>query len=105
LFQAQVVDLHALPFPAHAAVDVQDPLDVPLHVHIEVMLEEIAAICAGLHLLARAELSADRRDELREIGKAVRAIRFQFDPYNEAEVMAMVHRVGQYAQAMQPARG
>jgi antitoxin component of RelBE/YafQ-DinJ toxin-antitoxin module len=101
LFQAQVVDLHALPFPAHTTADVRDPLGVPLHVHIEVMLEEIAAISARLHQMAQAVHSPDRREALREIGKSLRAIRFQFDPYNETEVMAMVHRVGQYSQAMQ----
>jgi len=33
----------------------------------------------------------------------VRAMRFQFDPYNEVEVMAMVRKISQYAKAMQSA--
>ena len=32
-----------------------------------------------------AEHSPDKRTELREIGKAVRAMRFQFDPTTKAE--------------------
>ena len=32
------------------------------------------------------------------------AMRFQFDPYNEGEVMAMVRKISQYAKAMQPAQ-
>ena len=31
-------------------------------------------------------------------------MRFQFDPYNEVEVMAMVRKISQYAKAMQPAQ-
>ena len=34
--------------------------------------------------MEQAEPSAAKRKELREIGKAVSAMRFQFDPYNGA---------------------
>lgn len=109
VFLTHVVAQKALPFPVQAApiqaaADVQEPLDVPLHVHIEVMLEEIAVISARLQQMEQAEQAPEKRKELREIGKAVRAMRFQFDPYNEVEVMAMVRKISQYAKAMQPAR-
>ena len=75
-----------------------------LHVHIEVMMEEIAVISARLHQMEQAEQAPEKRKELREISKAVRAMRFQFDPYNEVEVMAMVRKISQYSKAMQPAQ-
>ena len=55
-----------------------------------------------------ARLTAPRRrgcraDPQRIRSCAVRAMRFQFDPYNEVEVMAMVRKISQYAKAMQPA--
>ena len=108
VFLTHVVAQKALPFPVQAApmqaaAAVQEPLDVPLHVHIEMMLEEIAVISARLQQMEQAEQAPDKRKELREIGKAVRAMRFQFDPYNEAEVMAMVRKISQYAKAVQPA--
>ena len=90
--------------PVQAAADGQEPLNVPLHVHIEVMLEQIAVISARLQQMERAEQSPEKRKELREIGKAVRALRFQFDPYNEGEVITMVRKISQYAKAMQPAK-
>jgi addiction module RelB/DinJ family antitoxin len=107
VFLTHVVAQKSLPFavqaaPVRAAADAQEPLDVPLHVHIEVMLEEIAVITARLQQMEQAETSADKRKELRAISKAVRAMRFQFDPYNEGEVMAMVRKISQYAKAMQP---
>ena len=34
----------------------------------------------------------------------MRAMRFQFEPYNEVEVMAMVRKISQHAKAVQPAR-
>ena len=61
-------------------------------------------ISARLQQMERAEQSPEKRKELREIGKAVRALRFQFDPYNEGEVMTMVRKISQYAKAMQPAQ-
>ncbi len=107
VFLTHVVAQKALPFPVQAAqvqaADGQEPLNVPLHVHIEVMLEEIAVISARLQQMEQAEQSPEKRKELREIGKAVRAMRFQFDPYNEGEVMSMVRKISQYAKAMQPA--
>ena len=104
-----VVAQKALPFPVQAApvqaaADGHEPLNVPLHVHIEVMLEEIAVISARLQQMEQAEQSPEKRKELRETGKAVRAMRFQFDPYNVGEVMTMVRKIGQYAKAMQPAK-
>ena len=109
VFLTHVVNQKALPFPVQAApvqaaADGQEPLNVPLHVHIEVMLEEIAVISARLQQMEQAEQAPEKRKELREIGKAVRAMRFQFDPYNEAEVMSMVRKISQYAKAMQPAK-
>jgi DNA-damage-inducible protein J len=109
VFLTHVVAQKALPFavqaaPVRVAADTQEPLDVPLHVHIELMLEEIAVITARLQQMEQAETSADKRKELRAISKAVRAMRFQFDPYNEGEVMAMVRKISQYAKAMQPAQ-
>jgi addiction module RelB/DinJ family antitoxin len=104
VFLTHVVAQKALPFPVQAAADGQHPVNVPLHVHIEVMLEEIAVISARLQQMEQAEQSPEKRKELREIGKAVRAMRFQFDPYNEGEVMAMVRKISQYAKAMQPAQ-
>ena len=108
VFLTHVVAQKALPFPVQAGPmqavgDVQEPLNVPLHVHIEMMLEEIAVISARLQQMEQAEQAPDKRKELREIGKAVRAMRFQFDPYNEVEVMAMVRKISQYAKAVQPA--
>ena len=38
-----------------------------------------------------------------EIGKAVHAMRFQFDPCDKGAVMATVRNIGQYAKAAQPA--
>ena len=109
VFLTHVVAQKALPFavqavPAQAAADGQAPLNVPLHVHVEVMLEEIAVISARLKQMEQAEPSPEKRKELRAIGKAVRAMRFQFDPYNEGEVMAMVRKISQYAKAMQLAQ-
>jgi addiction module RelB/DinJ family antitoxin len=109
VFLTHVVAQQALPFPVQAApvqaaADGQEPVNVPLHVHIEVMLEEIAVISARLQQMEQAEQSPEKRKELRKIGKAVRAMRFQFDPYNEGEVMAMVRKISQYAKALQPAQ-
>jgi len=109
VFLTHVVAQQALPFPVQtapvqAAADGQDPDNVPLHVHIEVMLEEIAAISARLQQMEQAEQSPEKRKELREIGKAIRAMRFQFDPYNETEVMATVRKISRYARAMQLAQ-
>jgi len=108
VFLTHVVAQQALPFPVQAAPvqfapEVHEPLDVPLHVHVEVMLEEIAVISARLQQMEQAEQAPEKRKELREIGKAVRAMRFQFDPYNEVEAMAMVRKISQYAKAMQSA--
>ena len=79
VFLTQIVAQNALPFsvqavPVPAAAEDVVPLDVPLHVHIEVMLEEIAVISARLQQLEQAEPAPDKRKELRDIGKAVRAI-------------------------------
>ena len=109
MFLTHVVTQKALPFPVQAApvqtaVEGHEPPIVPLHVHIEVMLEEIAVISARLQQMEQTEPLAAKRKELREIGKAVSAMRFQFDPYNEGEVMAMVRTISQYARAMQPAK-
>ena len=109
VFLIHVVAQKALPFPVQAAsvpaaADGQAGLNVPLHVHIEAMLVEIAGISARLAQMEQAEPSPEKRKELRQIGKAVRAMRFQFDPYNEGEVMAMVRKISQYAKAMQPAQ-
>jgi addiction module RelB/DinJ family antitoxin len=109
VFLTHVVAQKALPFPVQAAppqaaADGQEPLNVPLHVHTEVMLEEIAVISARLQQMAQAEQSPEKRKELSAIGKAVRAMRFQFDPYDEVEVMATVRKISQYAQALQPAQ-
>ena len=108
VFLPQIVAQKALPFsvqavPVRAAAEDSGPLAVPLHVHIEVMLEEVAAISARLQQLEQAESSPDKRKELRDIGKAVRAMRFQFDPYNGDEVMATVGKISRYAQALQAA--
>ena len=53
VFLTQVVAQKALPFrvqaaPVQAVADGQEPLNVLLHVHIEVMLQEIAVISARL---------------------------------------------------------
>ena len=108
VFLTHVVAQKALPFPVQAApvqtaAEIQAPLDVPLHVHIEVMLEEIAVISDRLKQMEQAEQAPEKRKELREIGKAVRAMRFLFDPYNEVEAMAMVRKISQYAKVMQTA--
>ena len=78
VFLTHVVAQKALPFsvqatPVQAAPDGQ-ALNVPFHIHIEVMLEEIAVISARLQQMEQAEQSPDKRKELREIGKAVRAM-------------------------------
>jgi len=109
VFLTHVVAQKALPFPVQAApvqavADGQEPLDVPLHVHIEVMLDEIAVISGRLQQMEQAEQAPEKRKELREIGKAVRAMRFQFDPYNQVEAMTMVRKISQYAKAMQSAQ-
>ena len=87
-----------------APADVQEPGNLPLHVHIEVMWEEIAVINARLQQMEQTEQPTEERKELREIGKAVRAMQFRFDPLDEGEVMAMVRRMSQYAKAVQPAQ-
>ena len=109
VFLTHVVAQKALPFPVQAAplqaaADDQGPLNVPLHVHIEVMLQEIAVISARLQQMEQAEQSPEKRKELREIGKAGRAMRLEFDPCDEGEVMTMVRKISQYAKAMQPAQ-
>lgn len=104
VFLTQVVAQKALPFQVQVAAESQEPIKVPLHVHIEVMLEEIALISVRLHQMEDAEQSAEKRKEIREIRNTVRAIRFQFDPYNEGEVMATVRKIRQYATALQPAQ-
>lgn len=92
---------NALPSQAQSAGRVEDPLNVPLHVHIEVMLEDIAVISARLHRNEQAEPSPEKRAHLRVIIKAVRAIRFQFDIHNEGEVMAMVRLVNKLSRAVE----
>jgi addiction module RelB/DinJ family antitoxin len=111
VFLTHVVAQKALPFPVQAApvlvaaaAEAQKPLDAPLHVHVEVMLEEIAVISGRLAQMEQAEQSAEKRAELSEIGKAGHAMRFQFDPYNEVEMMAMVRKISRYAKALQPAQ-
>jgi hypothetical protein len=76
---------------------------VPLHVHFEVMVEEIAVLSARLQQIGQAERALENRKELREIGKALLAMQFQFDPDNEGKVMAMVGKTGPCARAVQPA--
>ena len=70
----------------------------------EFELEEIAVVSARLQQMEQAQQSPESRKELREIGKAVRAMRFQFDPCNEGQVMTMFRKISQYAKAMQPAQ-
>lgn len=90
--------------PVRTPADDLTTLDVPLHVHVEVMLETIAVISAQLQQMERAEPSAEKRNELLGIGQAVRAMRFEFDPYNEAEVVATARKIDLYAMAMQSAQ-
>ena len=67
VFLTHVVVQKALPFSVQAApvqqaaADGQEPLNVPLHVHIEVMLEEIAVISARLQQMEHAEPSPEKR--------------------------------------------
>jgi hypothetical protein len=100
-FSTHEVAYAAQPFPA--AADGQASLNVPLHVHTGVMLEEIAGITVRLQHMEQAEQFPEKRKQLRKIGKAVRARRFQFDPHNEGEVIAMIRKIGQYSRAIHPA--
>lgn len=95
LFLQQVIAKKALPFSVKA-LDADD-LEYPLHVYVEVMGEKIAVISARLQDMELAEKSPAKRRELQEVGKALRAMRFQFDPYSADEVMAMVEQVNVYA--------
>lgn len=113
VFLTHVVAHEALPFPVQAAsartssasggAGGREPLNLPVHIDIEAMLEEIAAISARLEEMEQAEQSLDKRKELQEIGKAVHAMRWQFDPYNEGEVMAMARKISRYAKALRSA--
>ena len=66
------------------------------------MLEEVAVISVRLQQMERAEQSPEKCKELNEIGKVLRARRFQFDPYEEGEVRAMIGKVSQYAEPTRP---
>ena len=72
-------------------------LEYSLDVYVEVMFEKIAVISARLLDMERAEKSPAKRKELQEFGRALRAMRFQFDPYDADEVMATVKKVDQLA--------
>jgi len=108
VFLTHVVAQQALPFPVQAAPVAypqrDDAIEYPLHVEVEVLLEQMAAITARLFELEQGEVDAGKRSELAQVRKAMRAMRFQFDPYSKSEVLAMVQRIGQYASALQIGR-
>jgi len=103
-----VVAKKALPFPVQAApvarAQREDTNEYPLHVEVEVLLEQMATITARLFELEQGETDAAKCAELVQVRKAMQAMRFQFDPYSKSEVLAMVQRIGQYASALQIAR-
>ena len=82
----------------------EGPIEYPLHVEVEVLLEQMAAITARLFELEQSETDAAKLAELAKVRKAMQAMRFQFDPYSKSEVLAMVQRIGQYASALQIGR-
>ena len=108
VFLTHVVAQQALPFPVQAALVAspqrEDAIEYPLHVEVEVLLEQMAAITARLFELEQGEIDAAKRSELAQVRKAMQAMRFQFDPYSKSDVLAMVHRIGQYASALQIGR-
>ena len=108
VFLTHVVAQQALPFPVQAAPVAsrqrEDAVEYPLHVEVEVLLEQMAAITARLFELERGEVDAAKRSELAQVRKAMRAMRFQFDLYSNSEVLAMVQRIGQYASVLQIGR-
>jgi len=108
MFLTHVVVQKVLPFPVQVApvagTQREDAIEYPLHVEVEVLLEQMAAITARLSELEQGETDAAKRAELVQVRKAMQAMRFQFDPYNECEVLAMVQRIGQYASALQVGR-
>jgi len=108
VFLTHVVAQQALPFPVQAAAVAspqrEDAIEYPLHVEVEVLLEQMAAITARLFELEQGEVDAVKRSELARVRKAMQAMRFQFDPYSKSEVLAMVQRIGQYASALQIGR-
>lgn len=80
--------------------DAERTPDVPSHVHAEVMIEQIASLTARLQDLEAAEMRPERRAEMANVRAALSALRFQFDPYQRDEVMAMVLRVDRYTSAL-----
>lgn len=90
-----VVAHKALPF----AVQAPDAggQEYPLHVHIEVLFEQIAVLNARLQRLAVAEADPARRDELVCAGHALLDMRFEFNPDSAAEVLAVTQRVNRFA--------
>ena len=108
MFLTHVVAQKALPFPVQAGpvarVQREDAIEYPLHVEVEVLLEQMATITARLFELEQGETDAAKRAELVQVRNAMQAMRFQFEPYSESEVLALVHRIGQYASALQVGR-
>jgi addiction module RelB/DinJ family antitoxin len=108
VFLTHVVAQQALPFPVQAAPVAspqrEDAIEYPLHVEVEVLLAQMAAITARLFELEQGEVDAAKRSELAQVRKAMQAMRFQFDPYSKSEVLAMVQRIGQYASVLQIGR-
>ncbi len=109
VFLTHVVAQKALPFPVQSApvqagrlleTQREDPIEYPLHVEVEVLLEQMAAINARLFELEESESASLRRTEIAKVREAVQAMRFQFDPYSKDEVLAMVQQIGQYASAL-----
>ena len=89
--------------PAWERAEQLAPLDAPLHVYIDVVIEQIAVIGARLLEMERAEQTAEGRAKVRAAFNALRAMRHGFDPYSEAEVRAVVAKANQYARSLLPA--
>jgi len=79
-------------------------IEYPLHVEVELLLEQMAAITARWFELEQGGADAAKRSELAQVRKAMQAMRFQFDPHRNSDVLAMVQRIGQYASALQNGR-
>jgi antitoxin component of RelBE/YafQ-DinJ toxin-antitoxin module len=104
VFLTQVVAQQALPFQVQAQSAAKLPdeqaFEFPLHVEVEVMLEQMAAITAKLFDLEHGETDTDKRGELAKVRQALQALRFQFDPYSRTEVQALVQRISHFADSL-----
>jgi hypothetical protein len=75
------------------------PMDMhtPPEIMAEVLIEQIAYVCARLHDLALAAPEGPLRAAIHRARLGVRELRLAFDPHDRAQVHAMRQRVVGYA--------